>query len=144
MPGFPVLHHFLELDQSHVHWVSDAIQRSHPLSSLSPPALNLSQHQCLFQLRQLFVSGGQSIGASATASVPSNKYSMLISFWIDWFYPCSPRDSQESPLALQLESINSLSLSLICGLNLTPVSDYWKKYSFDYMDLCLQSDISAF
>ena len=47
-PGFPVLHQLLEVTQSHVHQVSDAIQPSHPLSSPSPPALNLSQHQDLF------------------------------------------------------------------------------------------------
>ena len=43
-PGFPVLHHLLELAQTHVHWVNDAIQPSHPLSPPSPPALNFS-HQ---------------------------------------------------------------------------------------------------
>ena len=48
MPGFPVLHHFLELAQTHVYWVSDAILPSYPLSSLSPPVFNLSQHQGLF------------------------------------------------------------------------------------------------
>ena len=53
----------------HVHWVSDAIQPSHPLLSPSPPALNLSQHQGLFQMNQFFASGGQSIGGSASASV---------------------------------------------------------------------------
>ena len=47
--GFPVLHHLLELAQTHVHRVGDAIQPSHPLSSPSPPAFNLSQHQGLFQ-----------------------------------------------------------------------------------------------
>ena len=47
-PGFPV-HPLLELAQTHVHWVHDAIQPSHPLSSPSPPAFNLSQHQGLFQ-----------------------------------------------------------------------------------------------
>ena len=45
MPGFPVLHYLLELAQTHVHWVGDTIQPSHPLSPPSPPALNLSQHQ---------------------------------------------------------------------------------------------------
>jgi len=49
MPGFPVLHYLLEFAQTHVHWVDDAIQPSHPLSSPSPPALNLPQHQSLFQ-----------------------------------------------------------------------------------------------
>ena len=49
MPGFPVHHQLPELAQTHVHWVSDAIQPSHPLSSPSPPVFNLSQHQGLFQ-----------------------------------------------------------------------------------------------
>ena len=48
-PGFPVLHYLPEFAQTHAHWVPDAIQPSHPLSSLSPPALNFSQHQGLFQ-----------------------------------------------------------------------------------------------
>ena len=48
-PGFPVHHHLPELAQTHVHRVGDAIQPSHPLSSPSPPAFNLSQHQGLFQ-----------------------------------------------------------------------------------------------
>ena len=49
MPGFPVHHQLPEFIQTHVHWVSDAIQPSHPLSSPSPSSLNLSQHQGLFQ-----------------------------------------------------------------------------------------------
>ena len=64
--GFPVLHHLPELAQTHVHWVGDTIQPSSPLSSPSPPAFSLSQHQGLFQF---FASGGQSIGVSASASV---------------------------------------------------------------------------
>ena len=48
MPGFPVLHYLLECAQNYVHWVSDAIQPSHPLSPASPPALNFSQHQGLY------------------------------------------------------------------------------------------------
>ena len=49
MPGFPVYHQLPELAQTHVHPIGDAIQPSHPLSSPSPPAFNLSQHQGLFQ-----------------------------------------------------------------------------------------------
>ena len=56
-PGFPVLHYLLELPQTHIYWVGDAIQPSLSLSSPSPPTFNLSQHQ-----GQLFASGGQSIG----------------------------------------------------------------------------------
>ena len=49
MSGLPVHHHLPELNQTHVHWVGDAIPPSHPLSSASPAAFNLSQHQGLFQ-----------------------------------------------------------------------------------------------
>ena len=70
MPGLPVHHQHLELAQTHVHWVSDAIQPSHPLSSLSLPAFNLSQHQ-FFPMSQFFASGGYSTGTSASASVLS-------------------------------------------------------------------------
>ena len=66
-PGLPVHHQLLEFTQSCVHRVGDAIQPSHPQSSPSPPAFNLSQHQGLFS--RFFASGGQSIGASASASV---------------------------------------------------------------------------
>ena len=72
--GFPV--QIPELAQIHVHQVGDAIQPSHPLSS--PPAFNLSHHQGLFKWVYFFASGGQSIGASASASV----LSMNIQ---DWF-----------------------------------------------------------
>ena len=64
-PGFPVHHQLPELAETHIHRTGDAIQPSHPLSSPSP-AFNISQQQCLFQF---FASGGQNIGASASASV---------------------------------------------------------------------------
>ena len=50
MPGFPVHHQLLEPGQTHVHWIGDAIQPSHPLSSPFPPVFTLAQHQGLFQL----------------------------------------------------------------------------------------------
>ena len=68
-PGFPVHHQLPKLAQTHVHGVSDAIQPSHPLSSPSPPACNLSQHQGFFPMSQFFSSGGQSIGAWVSTSV---------------------------------------------------------------------------
>ena len=63
-PGFPFLHHLPELAQTHVHWVSDAKQPSHPLSPPSP-ALSLSQHQGLFQWIVFFIAGGQTMKTSA-------------------------------------------------------------------------------
>ena len=67
-PGLLVHHQLPEFTETHVHQVGDASQPSHPLSSPSPPTFNLSQHQSLFQwMSQLFASGSQSIGASASA-----------------------------------------------------------------------------
>ena len=60
-----------EFAQTHASWVGDAIQPSHPLSSHSPPDLNLSQHQGLLQMSWLFESDSQSFGASASVSVLS-------------------------------------------------------------------------
>ena len=70
MLGFPVHHQLSELTQTHIHQVDDTIQPSHLLLPVSPPALRLSRNQHLFQSR-LFTSGGQSIGASGSASVLS-------------------------------------------------------------------------
>ena len=71
-PVLPVHHQLLELTQTHVHQVSDAIQPSHPLWSPSLPAFNLSQHQGLYKC-QFFASCGQSTGVSASALVfPTN------------------------------------------------------------------------
>ena len=82
MPGFPVLQYLPEFAQTHVHLVSHIIQPSHPLLSPPPPAFNLSQLQHLFQrvgcLHQVAKYGSFNIS-------PSDKYSGLISFWIDWF-----------------------------------------------------------
>ena len=82
-PGFLVFHHLLEFAQTHVHWVGDAIQPSHPLSSTSPPAFNLSQHQGLFWGVSLRIKWPKywSFGFSIS---PSNEYSGLISFRMDW------------------------------------------------------------
>ena len=83
MPGFPVPHYLLESAQTHVHWVSDASQPSHPLSSLSPPAFNLSQHQGLFQ----WVDSSHQMAKVLQLQIQhqsSNEYLGLISFRIDW------------------------------------------------------------
>ena len=72
---------------------------------------------------------------------PSNEYSGLISFRIDWLISLQSKELfKESPPAPQFESINSSMLSLLYGPILTSIHDYCKNYSFDYMDLCQQSD----
>ena len=93
-----------------------------------------------------FMSGSQSKYWSFIFNISlSSEYSGLISFriWLVWTL-CCPMDSQESSLAPQFNSINFLALSLLYGPVLTSVHDYGKNFSFNYMDLCWQSDISAF
>ena len=137
--GLPVHHQLPEFTQTHVHWARDAIQPSSPLSSPSPPAFNLSQHQGLFKswlLSQFFTSGGQMIGVSASAS--------LLPMNIQGWFPCCPRDSLESSPTPQFKSISSSVLSFLYSPTLTSIHDCWKNHSFDETDLCWQSNVSAF
>ena len=81
-PGFPILHQHLELAQTHVHQLSDAIQPSHPLLSPSPPALNLSQHQGFSDELALRIRWPKYWSFNFSIS-PSNEYLGLISFRMD-------------------------------------------------------------
>ena len=95
-PGLPVHHQLLESTQTHVHWVGDAIQPSHPLSSHSPPALNLSQYQSLFQ----WVSSSHQVTKKVSAStsvLPLNTQDWSALGWTDWI----SLQSKELPSLLQ-------------------------------------------
>ena len=81
-PGFPVLHHLLELAQTHIHWVSDAIQ-SHPLSPLFLPSIFPSIR--LFSIELVLRIKWSNYWRFSFSISPSNEYSGLISFRIDWF-----------------------------------------------------------
>ena len=102
-PGFPVLHHFTEFAQIHVHWVGDAIKPSHPLSPFSPPALNLSgkgSFQGLFQ----WVTSSYMVAKVLELQLQHHSFQWVfrVDFLQAWLYwsPCSPRVSQESFLAI--------------------------------------------
>ena len=85
MPGSSVLHYLPEFTQIHIHWVSDAVQPSHPLLLDSPSAFNLSQNQGLFPMSRFFPSGGQSTGASASILVlPMNTQDWSPLGWTGW------------------------------------------------------------
>ena len=105
MPGFPVHYQLPELAQTHVHQVSDAIQSSHPLSSPSPPAFNLSQHQVLFQ----WVSSSHQVAKVWVFQLQHQSFQWI--FRTDFLEDglvgsrCSPRDSQESSPTPQFKSI---------------------------------------
>ena len=75
---------------------------------------------------------------------PPSEYSGLISFRIDWVNLLAVQGTPKSYPAPQFKSISSSVLSCLYGPILTSTHDYWKNHSFDYMDLCWQSDVSAF
>ena len=105
----------------------------------------------VFSNESALASGGQNTGASALV-LPMNiqdlfylELTSLISFLSNWFDLLeSSQDFQESSPTPQFKSINSLVLSLLYGPTLKSIHDYWKNYSFDYMDFCWQSNVSAF
>ena len=83
-PGLPVHHQLLEFTQTHVHWVGDAIQSSHPLLPPSPPTFNLSNIS-VFSKESILPFRWPKYWSYSLSISPSIEYSGLISFWIDWF-----------------------------------------------------------
>ena len=143
-PGYPVLHHLLETIHTQVHRVGDAIQSSKTLSLPSPPAFNLSQHQGLFQ----WVSSSHQVAKILGLQLQHQSFQWIfrtdfLEDWLVWSL-CSPRDSQKSSPIPQFKSMNSSALSLLYGPAFTSIHDYLKNRNFDCMDLCWQSNVSAF
>ena len=112
--------------------IESVMQQPHPLSSPSPPAFDLSQHQGLFQW----------IGSSLTQAAQvlefqlqhqSFQWIFSTDFLKDWLVgsPWSPRDSQESSPISKFKSINSLVLSFLYSPTFTSIHDYWKNHDFD-------------
>ena len=130
-PGFPVHHQLLELAQTHVHQVGDAIEPFHPLSSPSPPAFNLSQHQGPFR----WISSSHQVAKVLKFQLEYQSFQWI--FRTDFLEngmvesPCSPRDSQESPPTPQFKSISSLALNNLYGPALISIHDYRRNHSFD-------------
>ena len=119
-----------EFTQTHVHWIGDAIQPSHPLSSHSPHTFNLSQHQGLFK----WVNSSHQVTKVLEFQLQHRSFQWtprtdLLSGGLVGS-PCSPRDSQESSPTPQFKSINSM-LSFLYTPTLTSIHDYWKNHSFD-------------
>ena len=138
-PDFPVLHYIPEFAQTHVHWVSDAVQPSHPLLPPSPPAFNLSQHP----VSQFSASGGQVLELQLQhQSLQWIFKTDCLEYWLVWS-PCSPRDSRVfSNTTVQKHQTSALNLRY--SPILTSMHDYSKNHSFKAMDLCWQSNVSAF
>ena len=120
----------------HVHWINDAIQPSHLLSSPSPPAFNLFQHEGLFQ----WVVSSHQVAKYWNFSFsisPSNEYSGLISFKIDWFNLLAVQGTLKSLLQHHSSKASAFwtswtsALSFLYSPTLTSIHDYWKNHSFD-------------
>ena len=146
-PGFPVHHHLLELAPTHVHRVGDAIQTSNQLvmvSSVVPFSSCLQSFSASwsFLMSQLFTSDDQKYWSFSIS--PSNEYSGLIFFRIDWLDLLAVQGTLKSSPTLQFKSINSSVLSLLYGPTLASICDYWKTHRFDYADLCWPSNVSSF
>ena len=132
-----------------------AYSDSCPLSRWCYPAISSSVvpfSSCLqsfpasrsFPMSQFFASGGQRLGVSASASVlPMNIQDWFPLGWTGWI-SFQSRDSQESSPTPQFKSISSLALSFHYTPALTSIHDHWKNRSLDWMDLCWQSNVSAF
>ena len=110
-----VHHQLQELAQIHVHWIDDAIKPSHPLSSPSPLAFNLSQHQGLFQ----WVSSSYQVVKVLELQLQHQSFKWIFrtDFLKDWLVgsACSSRDSQESSPTPQFKNINPAGLIFIYG-----------------------------
>ena len=110
--GLPVHHQLPEFTQTHAHWISDAIQPSHPLSSPSPPTFNLFQHQGVFK----WVSASHPVAKVLEFQLQHQSFQWIFrtNFLSDGLVgsPCSPRDSQESPPTAQFKTIISFKYML--------------------------------
>ena len=122
-------------------WCHPTILSSVTPTSSCPQSLPASR---TFPISWLFTSSGQCIGASALASVLAMNIQGWFPLGLIGLISLMSKCSQGSSLAPQFESIHSSVLSLLCIPALTFIHDYWKNHSFDYMDFCWQSDISAF
>ena len=130
-PGLPVRHQLLELTQTHIHGVSDAIQPSHLLSSPSPLDFNLFQHQGLFSESVLSIRWTKYWSFSFSIS-PSNECSGLISFRMDWFDLLAAQGTFKSLLQRpQFKSISALVLNFVYSPTPTSIHNYWKNHSLD-------------
>ena len=128
-PGLPVHHHLPEFTQTHVHQVRDAIHlilgRLLLLLPPIPPGIRLFSNESTLRMTW------PKYWSFSFSIIPSKEIPGLISFRMDWFDPCSPRDSQESSPTPQFKSINSLALSLLHSPTLISIHDHRKNYSLD-------------
>ena len=150
MPGIPVLHHLPESVQTHVRWVSDVIQPSHPLFPPSPLALDFPNIRVLSNELVLHIKWPKYWSFSFSIS-PSSEYSGLISLRLNWSDLLAAPGvflDYKTLLKSLLQHHNSKASIFQCSIffmgQLSHPYMTTGNYSFDYMDLCWQSDVSDF
>ena len=143
-PGLPVHHQLLEFTQTHVHLVGDAIQPSHTLTFPFPPAPNPFPASVFSNESTLHMRWPKYWSFSFNIS-PSNEHPGLISFRMDWMDLLAVQGTIKSSLQHHTSKASILWCSAFFNSpTLTSIHDYWKNHSLDYMDLCWQSNVSAF
>ena len=142
-PGLPVHHQFLESTQTHVHRVNDAIQPSYPLRPLHLlpsifPSIRVFSNELALCIRWLkYWSFSFNISTS-------NEHPALISFRMDWLDLLAVQGTLKSLLQHHNSKASILHCSAFFMVQLSHAYMYWKNHSFDEMDLCRESNVSAF
>ena len=138
-PGLPVRHQLSEFAQTHVHWVGDATQPSHPLSCPSPPTLNLSQHRSLLQGVRW-----PNYWSLSFSIRPSSEYSGLISFRMDWLDLLAFQGTLKHCLQHHSSKASVLWCSAFFVIQPSHLYMTTGKNVTDDTDLCWQNNVSIF
>ena len=130
MPGVPVIHQLPEFAQTHVHWVGDTIQPSHLLLSPSPPTFIFPSIGVFSNESALHIRWPKYWSFSFSIS-PSNEYSGLISFRMDWLDLLTVQGTLKSLLQHHSSKAPILWCSAFFIIQLSSIQDHWKNHSFD-------------
>ena len=131
IPGLPAHHQLPELTQTHLHYVSDTMQPSHPLSFPSPPPSIFPSIRVFLSESALHIRWPKYWSFNFNIS-PSNEYSALISFRMDWLDLLAVQSTLKSLLQNHSpKASNSSAISFLYSPTLTSIHDYWKNHSFD-------------
>ena len=142
-PGLPVPHPLLEFAQIHVPWVTVMLSNHLLLCRPRLPLPSIFPGIRVFSTELAFHIRWPKYWSFSFSTSPSNEHSGLISLGLTGWISLQSKGLTRV-FSTQFKGINSSGLGLLYGPTLISVHDYWKNCSFDYMELCWQSDVSAF
>ena len=138
IPGFPGVEHELSMLKLMSHLGGDAIQPSHPLSTPSPPAFNLSQHQGLFH----WVSSSHQVVKVLEFQLQNQSFQWIFkTLGLTGLISLQSKELSRVFSNTTIQKHNSSVLSFLYSPTLKSIHDYWKNHSCDWMDLCWQSNV---